>query len=282
MRTRFVTQTDEPPPWIDCTWATLAMAVYFWTNGRVLYDKDTLRAASGDRVGGSNFMDCRKSLDVLGHQMPPFSYFGGIHLTASQAWALMGQGVGLHVMGNMGSVSAHWRRWSPNFRGFHSVWMQDRENSRSWWMDPLGRGTYRGEWMAFNTFKAFTEGVIPGSPGILVTPYRPGAGNPVEPPPPHVEGNEMLSLPRGTLFPQIAVLPDNTVFHDRPDPDGAQVGIATPHQQMQYAGYPDAANKWRMVVREIAMPSGPPALKVVYVTMDRVEQFIPNPLYPDD
>ena len=106
MRTRFITQTDEPPPWIDCSWATLTMGLYFWTNGRVLADKDKLRAASGDKVGGSNFSDHRRALDKLYElTMPKFSPWGGTKLTANQAWELLKQGYGLHINGNMGLAS---------------------------------------------------------------------------------------------------------------------------------------------------------------------------------
>lgn len=259
------------------------MAIYFWTNGRHEFDKDALRAASGDRTGGSNFDDVNRALARFGLNMPEFSPHGGLTVTAREAWDLLGKGFGLHVMGVMGGLSAYWRRWSPNFTGNHSVWMQDRSpTGASWWMDPLGRGTYRGEWMTFADFRRFTEGLSYWGGPIYVTPYKP-IPIPVpptpKPSPPARETTELLTLPRGTLFPQLAVLRANAVLYDEPNTKSGIVDRAAAHEQLPYAGFPNDHNTWRMVVRQIAMSSGPPAQQVVYVEMGSVEKFVPNPAY---
>ena len=62
---RFVTETDDRPM-IDCLWASGAMLIAKWTNGRIHPTHQRLRALSGDRSRGSNLDDLKVAYRKLG------------------------------------------------------------------------------------------------------------------------------------------------------------------------------------------------------------------------
>src|SRR4029079_4410037 len=62
---QFVTQTDERPPWNDCLWASGVMLVDKWTHGRATPERQALRRASGDSVGGSRFSDLARAISRI-------------------------------------------------------------------------------------------------------------------------------------------------------------------------------------------------------------------------
>jgi hypothetical protein len=74
-------------------------------------------------------------------------------------------------MGGFGAGS-HWRRWDPNFHGYHAVFCQRLDaGDRVWWMDPLGPiEGYAGEWMPKDDLRQFVR----AWPGALhlVAPLR--------------------------------------------------------------------------------------------------------------
>ena len=72
---RFVTETDDRPM-IDCLWASGAMLIAKWTNGRIHPTHQRLRTLSGDRARGSNLDDLKIAYRKLGINLK-FSPDGG-------------------------------------------------------------------------------------------------------------------------------------------------------------------------------------------------------------
>lgn len=177
----FITETDEPSPWLDCTWssglmlANKATATATHPNGRypgTRAEREALRAASGDRTGGSSLYDLR--LGVVKRYRWTYSL---LPITWSTLMARMKAGHGANVQGLYSKLPAHFQRWDPHFatlgsRSTHAMYIQghDRPGYQHidpktgllldfYLCDPLGRGTYKGEWIPVGAIKAFTSGL---------------------------------------------------------------------------------------------------------------------------
>jgi len=153
----------------------------------------------------------------------------------------------------------------------------------TWWMDPLGRGTYKGEWITKTLFTRFTEKMTGRGIAIYATPFKPieiQAPRPDPTPTPPARETAMLTLQRGTQYPSLAVLRAGTKLYDDPSTSAGIVDTAKTNETFPYLGFPDDFNNWRMVVRQIPMSTGGPAQKVAYVHMNGIEGYVPNPAYP--
>jgi len=63
----FVTETDQPAPWLDCSWASALMLANMATLGKyptTRNERQELRNASGDHFGGSNLHDVAIGIQV--------------------------------------------------------------------------------------------------------------------------------------------------------------------------------------------------------------------------
>jgi len=159
---RFVTQTDERPPWNDCLWASGVMLLDKWTHGRVTPQRETLRRSSGDSVGGSLFSDLARAVTRQYGWRPKYSPDGGERLTWSDLLERLASGGGAVLDGDYGRLGSPFTRWdvsyarNPNASG-HSVYVEryDERANRMWLMDPLGRNGYSGEWVPEARVHAF-------------------------------------------------------------------------------------------------------------------------------
>jgi hypothetical protein len=186
---RFVTQTDERPPWEDCLWASGAMLLDKWTHGRIQPDRERLRAASRDFRGGSTFADLARAASRRYGWRPRWSPDGGDPLTWRGLLDRLAKGGGAVIAGDYGDLGNPFIRWSrsyaadPHAAG-HAMYVEryDAAHDRIWLMDPLGRGGYSGEWAPARRIYAFIwkrRGHVfamatPTPPARSATGYVPG------------------------------------------------------------------------------------------------------------
>jgi hypothetical protein len=151
---RFVTQTDERPPWEDCLWASGVMLLDKWTHGRLTPDRQALRRSSGDRVGGSRFADLARAISRHYGWRPKFSPGGGERLTWTGLLERLTIGGGAVIEGDYGRLGAPYTRWGRAYArdrnaAGHALYVEryDAAHKRIWLMDPLGHDGYAGEWV---------------------------------------------------------------------------------------------------------------------------------------
>lgn len=171
----FVTETDEPN-WTDCTWssglmfANKAKADAGHPNGpypATRMEREALRVASGDRTGGSSLYDLRLGISNRYHWT-----FALTAISWASFMARMKRGDGAVGQGLYSTLPAHWQRWDTHFastgsRSYHAMYFQGHDRAGNqhigpdgvltdlFVMDPLGRGTYRGEWIPVSAAKKF-------------------------------------------------------------------------------------------------------------------------------
>ena len=165
---RFVTQTDEHPM-NDCLWASAAMLIQKWTNGKVHPSHQRLRALSGDRSGGSNLDDLKIAYRKLGFNLK-FSPDGGNRITFRGLLRRLAHGAGAVVLGDDSQLPGWYGRWDYGFwkmtkkekkkhpsRDNHAVYVErfDRRHGRVWLMDPLAHGKWHGEWISTYSLSRF-------------------------------------------------------------------------------------------------------------------------------
>lgn len=174
----FVTETDEPPPWTDCTWssglmfankATATAARLHGMYPATRAEREALRAASGDRTGGSSLYDLR-----LGIERRYGWTFSLIAISWSSFILRMKRGDGAIVQGLYSALPSHYQRWDRNFaakgpRSAHAMYFQGHDRAGNQHIDPstgvltdlfvcdpLGRGTYRGEWIPASDVRRYS------------------------------------------------------------------------------------------------------------------------------
>ena len=165
---RFVTQTDQRPM-KDCLWASAAMLIDKWTNGKIHPGHQRLRALSGDRNGGSNFDDLKIAYKRLGINLK-FSPNGGDRISFNGLLNRLAHGAGAIVLGDDSRFPQWYGRWDYGFwkmtkkdrkkhpsRDNHAVYVErfDRRHGRVWLMDPLGRAGWKGEWISIGSLQRF-------------------------------------------------------------------------------------------------------------------------------
>lgn len=175
---RFVTETDEKPPWTDCAWASALMLANKASEGKypaTRIERELLRDASGDHFGGSNLDDVAKGI---------LNRYGWTLSPARPTWdALLyklGQNCGALVTGLYSRLPDHFTRWDRAFanKGMasgHAAYVQGHDRGGNYhlgpdglpedvfWCDPLGRRlpgqtaaqSYRGEWLAASDLRDF-------------------------------------------------------------------------------------------------------------------------------
>lgn len=163
-----VTETDEAGPWNDCTWAAGLDAVQKATRGSVPGTRDereALRRASGDLVGGSNLNDLSRGCQVR-YGWPMDRRVD----TISDLKAELVDG-GAVVQGLYALLPSHFQRWDRAFaakgaRSGHAAYVQDYRASDGTllWFDPLARTEvageeWQGERMPFSVLATFMFGL---------------------------------------------------------------------------------------------------------------------------
>ncbi len=176
-RPAFVTETDQRP-WRDCLWASGAMLLDKWTNGRVTVTHQRLRTLSGDRVRGSDLGDLKVAYAKLGIDLR-FSPNGGERITWGGLLNRLAHGAGAVLLGDDHKLPRWYGRWDHGFwkakgkKDNHAVYVEryDRRHGRVWLMDPLGRDGWKGEWISVSSLRRF----VWSSGGALYAAVTPNA-----------------------------------------------------------------------------------------------------------
>lgn len=191
----FVTETNEAPPWTDCTIAAGLMATNKMLGNKypaTLGEREALRRATGDSVGGVGISALNVGLERR----------YGAHLPApkGQHWgdvkAYLRDKGGALIQGNYRLLGAPYTRWDRKFAmrrlAAHAMYADHYRITHDdvYVMDPLGRGIdsrtgkrYIGEYIPTARVRAFMEGLT-HSDGSLYVAYAPEPSVPhvVEPP----------------------------------------------------------------------------------------------------
>lgn len=151
------TEREPDGTWEDCTWASIVMlgnaAHAYARYPSTQAEYEALRRASGDSMtGGSNLDDATKGMDRR------WGWHGTLHGNATEAIKSLPVGSGVALNGWMGSVSAHLRRWDPNFQAAHCVYAQ-RTSQGYWWMNPQAPASYPGEYVSLAELVRYTSGL---------------------------------------------------------------------------------------------------------------------------
>ncbi len=161
-RPTFVTETDEAPPWKDCLWAAGTMLIDKWTAGHVQIGRETLRRLSGDRNGGSTFVELGRAFDRLGMRLT-WSPEGGDYVTWPELLDRLSKGGGAVLLGDYGKLPRRYGRWDPSFwkkdgtDDNHALYLDgyDRRYRRVWVMDPLAPKGWDGEWVPLSALMRY-------------------------------------------------------------------------------------------------------------------------------
>lgn len=181
----FVTETDETH-WTDCTWASAVMFIDAWTLGQVIVDRERLRAASGDTIGGSNLGDVARGIDALLPNLP--SLYRPTTWTAADVVNYLQNNGTIIAQGLYSSIryisSGRYVRWDPTFatkgsnsgHAVHVTGYKIVDNVRYvFWQDPLGRGTYKGEWVPLTVLVTFLNSLRRSNGSVYVAAAKVGA-----------------------------------------------------------------------------------------------------------
>ncbi len=160
-RPAFVTETDTRP-WTDCLWASGAMLLDKWTNGRITATHQRLRKLSGDTKAGSGLADLKVAYAKLGIDLA-YSPDGGDRITWSGLLNRLAHGGGAVLLGDDSKLPRWYGRWDHRFwkgkakTDNHAVYVEryDPKRGRVWLMDPLARGDWQGEWISVWSLQSF-------------------------------------------------------------------------------------------------------------------------------
>jgi hypothetical protein len=179
-RPAHVTETNERV-WNDCTWASAAMLIDKLTGGAVKVNREALRAASGDRTGGSSLDDVvRGARKLLGLDLRAAR---AERLTVNGLLDRLASGGGAIVQGSYASLPPNLTRNDPGFaaKGVaasgHAVYVGplDRATGKVWWDDPLAPAGGSGQWISVQALRKFVWTDRNGRVSAMATPA--GAGS---------------------------------------------------------------------------------------------------------
>lgn len=167
-----ITETDEPSPWTDCTWSAGLMLWSKATLGKVpatRVEREALRVASGDTIGGSSLYDLRLGIKRrYGHDvsLAPFS--------GASARIRLARGDGIVLQGIYAALPSHYTRWDTAFaakgsESTHAVYLQGHDRAGYQHLDsnglvvdvlildPLAPHGYGGEWLPWKAAVAYAN-----------------------------------------------------------------------------------------------------------------------------
>lgn len=214
-RPTFVTETG-PGTWDDCLWAAGAMLLDHWSGGSLRASYLELRRASGAPISGpSYFSEFVSGARALGGVTVRYSPNGGDPLTFDGLLDRLAHHGGAVVAGSYANLPASYTRWDRAFaaagaaRSGHAVYVQqyDAATDRIWLMDPLGRGSYRGEWIDADDLRAFIwqdrlgriYAIPTPKPALVGTPFDYGPGNGLS------FGLPVLAAPRAGALAELTI-----------------------------------------------------------------------------
>jgi hypothetical protein len=174
-RPTHVTETDDRV-WNDCTWASASMLIDKLTGGAVKVDREALRAASGDRTGGSSLADVvRGARNLLGFDLGAAE---SEHLTFDGLLDRLASGGGAIVQGSYANLPSSLTRYDPAFAAKgaaasgHAVYVGplDRATGKVWWDDPLAPADGSGQWISVDSLRKFAWTDSQGRVSAMATP----------------------------------------------------------------------------------------------------------------
>lgn len=197
-RPPFITETDELR-WDDCTVCSTLMATASATTGetvsrpswapmsktelKVLRERIRNHLGPDNQTGGTNMADMRVAFAKEYPWLPKIPSYAEQRNSWSECRDKLLNGWGGIYMGNPSQVSdpnSKLRRWTINDNFGHAIWV-DRARRTSagateyFVMDPLGRGTYSGEWVPEQDLKEYTW--IYDAAYVYVTLFKRGSWN---------------------------------------------------------------------------------------------------------
>jgi hypothetical protein len=197
-RPPFITETDELL-WDDCTVCSTLMASASATSGETVSRRDwsemgraELKAlrerirnylGPDNQTGGTTMADMRVAFAKEYSWLPQIPSYEYQKNTWAECRSKLLNGWGGVWMGNPSLVSnqnSKLRRWTINDDFGHAIWVDRARKSSTGEveflvMDPLGRGTYDGDWVPEDELKEFTW-IYAGS-YVYVTLFKRGAWN---------------------------------------------------------------------------------------------------------
>ncbi|HUG48898.1 MAG TPA: hypothetical protein VMP67_10865 [Candidatus Limnocylindria bacterium] len=179
-RPRFVAQTGK-----NCAFASAAMLLDKWTDGRLRPNQLRLRLAS--RVPSSqgvSFAELSRAVGRVTGVGLRYSPGGGDPLTWDALLARLARGGGAVVGGAYSRLPGHYTRWARDFAAEgarasgHAVYVEryqpGRGGGRVWMMDPLAKSPfYRGEWISARALRHFSWRNARGLVTAAATPEPP-------------------------------------------------------------------------------------------------------------
>lgn len=160
----FVTETDEPAPFYGCVSAAGLMLANAATYGEYPIGREAREAIH--RAGGVALDDGMTGVELLTGLRLRFGWHAHyVRGTWAQLLGAMGPAGSAVLFGRYGRLPDYYYRWGRSFAtgaGWdgHAVYIQRRPgDARLWWMDPLGRGTYAGEWITTAIAQTFAAGM---------------------------------------------------------------------------------------------------------------------------
>lgn len=175
----FVTETDEKN-WDDCTVCSTLMATAAATTGETVSNKNWRPKNSkqlkrlrerirnhlgpGNQTGGTTMADMRVAFKAEYPWLPKIPSYVEQQNTWKKARNSLLSGWGGVYMGNPALVTnknSGLRRWTNNDNFGHAIWVDRARETASgtyefYVMDPLGSGSYDGEWIAEEDLSEFT------------------------------------------------------------------------------------------------------------------------------
>jgi len=182
-RAPFVTETDEPAL-TDCQFASGLMLIAEWTDGEAICDRhgntldavglkrlrERIRFLSGDIEGGANLEDLARGiarrfpgLPALPRTTAPVDPLG---LSFDELWARLQAGHCAVLDGNPIRVAdprSPLRSLQAKDDYDHAVFMHAARGERAFVMDPLGCGSYQGQWVPKTDLRQFASRFVTSS-----------------------------------------------------------------------------------------------------------------------
>lgn len=179
-RPPFITETDEAR-WDDCTVASTLMATAAATLGETVskpdwshlnkqglkWRREAIRneLPADKQTGPTSMADMRYAFGRFFPWLPAIPFYDEQRNTWSEFKAALLSGSVCVLQGNPNKVKntkSGLRRWTNNDDYQHAIYV-DRARTKKdgsvefWVMDPLGSGTYKGQWIPEVELKQFTD-----------------------------------------------------------------------------------------------------------------------------
>lgn len=173
----FTTETNEPSPWLDCTWASGLMLANKATRGRYqnsLAERKALKLAANTNKLGASLQDLALGIKNRYNWTLPTNVISlaSLEIRLRRGDGAVSQGLYSTFLGTLYS------RWDRNFAiqgssSGHATYVQGHDPTglqeldsecklaSVWWVDPLALETdsYNGEWMPWGLYTKYLASI---------------------------------------------------------------------------------------------------------------------------